>query len=128
MSIGNGQFLENSLIRILRIENTIVKMVVADYPELELSGWDIYQQVGGCRDIVFDYNLGKWTNDSHIHVPGTVFGWYIYEKLRDNPDKIYEAIEETYDWSWEIDIRTTELAEAIPKVIEFIATECIKAP
>lgn len=102
------------------------ELVVADYSELELSGWDIYKQVGGCKETIFDYDLAKWKNDSYIHVPGTVYGWYIYEKLRDNPDQIYEAIEETYDWSCKIDIRTTVLADAIPKVIEFIATECIK--
>jgi len=97
--------------------------VVADYPNLAISGWDLKNQIGGCKEIVFDFGLTKWIND--IYEVNAPYGGTIYLLLRDNPDLIYRAIEETYDWSIEIGIRTTLLAVAIPKVIEFIAKECI---
>lgn len=101
------------------------EMVVADYPRLVLSGWDIYKQVGGCKEIVFDYGLAAWINDVYI-LPSVRYGGDVYMRFRDNPDLIYRAIEETYEWSIELGVRTTDLARAIPKVIEFIATKCIK--
>lgn len=106
-----------------RNRRKMAQQVINDFPELVISGWDLYRQIGGCKEIVFDYGLTKWVND--IYVVDCCYGGTVYMQFRDNPDLIYRAIEETYDWSIELGIRTTLLAEAIPKVIKFIAEECI---
>lgn len=108
-----------------RTRRKYAEMVVADYPDLVLSGWDIYKQVGGCKDIVFNFGLTEWVYDVYV-MPSVKYGGDIYMYLRDNPDLIYRAIEDTYEWSIELGIRTTAKSVAIPKVIEFIATKCIR--
>lgn len=106
-----------------RNRRKMAEQVLADFPDLVISGWDLYNQVGGCKEIVWEYGLTKWIND--VYVVDCCYGGIVYMQFRDNPDLIYDAIEDTYNWSIKLGVKTTLLAEAIPKVIKFIAEECV---
>ena len=107
-----------------RNRRKMAEQVINDFPELVFSGWDLKCQIGGCKEIVLGYGLTKWDRDTSV-MRGILYGSTVYMQLKENPDLIYRAIEETYDWSIELGIRTTILAETIPKVIKFIAEECV---
>lgn len=107
-----------------RNRRKMAEQVINDFPELVFSGWDLKCQIGGCKEIVLGYGLTKWDRDTSV-MRGILYGSTVYMQLKEKPDLIYRAIEETYDWSIELGIRTTILAETIPKVIKFIAEECV---
>jgi hypothetical protein len=43
--------------------------------------------------------------------------WEIFDRLQRNPDDLYDAIENTYEWSKKVHIRTGLIAKYLPKVL-----------
>lgn len=97
--------------------------VINDFPRLALSVRDLKSQIGGCMEIIKNLNMTKFDDEPFWKSDYTAF--LLYDRLKNNPDEIYDAIEETYKWSIEVSVRTTMVAEKIPKVMAFIVKECL---
>lgn len=94
--------------------------VVERFPYISLR--DLHSQIGGCREIVESFNLTKYVDEPFWDTDN--LSCRIYMRLKENPDEIYEAIENIYKWSFDIG-RTSEVEKRLPLVIQFIAEECV---
>lgn len=90
----------------------------ADFPILALSAKDIHHQVGGIFEIVVERD-----KDLYNFVYDTSPFFYLY--LKDNPKYLFDAIENTYDLSIKLGIKTSFLVQSVPNVLEFIANRCV---
>lgn len=97
--------------------------VLADYPMA--SARDIKRATGsGLATIIRDCEGLK-----HIDNPywKTTSYWeanwvaeHVLDNLKRDPSQIYDAIENTYEWSIKIGVRTTRIEECLPQILKDI--------
>ena len=97
--------------------------VINDFPRLALSTRDLKCQIGGCTDIIKALKKTKFDDEPFFWDDWVAYR--MYDRLKKYPDEIYDAVENTYEWSCKIDVRTTLIAEKFLKVINFICNECL---
>ena len=92
--------------------------VLKDFPR---ASWrDVSSQTGGCKEIIWEFDLWETPHD-----PYWMDGYAIYtvfERLKQFPDEIYDAIEDTYEWSKKIHVRTTEIELCLPRILSDIGS------
>ena len=94
-----------------------IDAVLRDYPLASLR--DICWSTHLSQSTVREYKKIKSNDSFYCEVPSS-YCWNVFDALKRNPDDIYAAIEETYEWSIKLHIRTTLLAKAIPSVLDRI--------
>lgn len=94
----------------------LAEAVLRDFPNATFR--DVASQIGGCRDIIWEFGLWETPHEPYWMESGVKFA--IYERLKNYPDEIYEAIEETYEWSIKIGVRTTLVENLIPEILKDI--------
>lgn len=90
--------------------------VLIDFPKASFR--DVHGQIGGDREIVAEFGL--WEDFNNPYYFDVYEKWRVFEVLKRNPEQLYEAIEETYEWSKEIGVRTTLIERVLPEILKDI--------
>lgn len=90
-----------------------IDAVLRDYPIA--SSRDISGATRLSLYMVQKAAKGKYDDDIFYHDEYPM--WEIFDRLQRNPDDLYDAIEDTYEWSKKVHIRTGLIAKYLPKVL-----------